>query len=44
MGLFNEEVVSQTREVLKEMRDSLTLTYFSQEMESEVCASASAFR
>jgi glutaredoxin-like protein len=43
MGMFNEKVVEQAREVLKKMRDPLALTYFTQEMECESCASMSSF-
>ncbi len=43
MGLFNEKVISQTKDLLKEMRDPITLTSFSQEMTCEPCSSADAF-
>jgi glutaredoxin-like protein len=41
--MFNEKVIEQAREVLKQMRDPLELTYFSQEVECESCASMSSF-
>jgi len=43
MGLFNEKVISETKEVLKGMEKSVRMTYFSQEMECEPCTSASLF-
>ncbi len=43
MGMLNEKVVAQTREVLKELRDPVRITYFSQEMECEPCAAATSF-
>ena len=41
--MFNEKVIEQAREVLKKMREPLSLTYFTQEMECESCASMSSF-
>ena len=43
MAMLNEKVIEQAREVLKKMRDPLELTYFSQELECESCASMSSF-
>jgi glutaredoxin-like protein len=43
MAMLNEKVIEQAREVLRKMRDPLELTYFSQELECESCASMSSF-
>ena len=43
MAMFNEKVIEDAREVLKKMREPLALTYFSQELECESCASMSSF-
>lgn len=43
MVMLNEKVIEQAREVMKKMREPLALTYFSQEMECESCASMSSF-
>ena len=41
--MLNEKVIEEAREVLKKMREPLDLTYFSQELECESCASMSSF-
>jgi glutaredoxin-like protein len=43
MVMLKEEVIKQSRDVLKKMRDPLALTYFSQEVECGSCASMSSF-
>lgn len=43
MAVLNEKVIAQTKEVLKDLAEPVRLTYFSQEVECEPCASATAF-
>lgn len=43
VGLFNENVIGETKKVLKGMEKPLRMTFFSQEMECEPCTSASLF-
>lgn len=43
MGMFTDSVKAQTKEVLGEMGDSVTLTYFSQEIECDPCGTATRF-
>ena len=43
MGMFNDSVKAQAKEVLGEMRETVVLTYFSQEIECETCGTATQF-
>jgi alkyl hydroperoxide reductase subunit AhpF len=43
MTLFSEDVIRQTREVLKGLRDPVTLTAYSQKTDCDPCAAADAF-
>jgi glutaredoxin-like protein len=43
MGMFNDSVRAQTKEVLGEMCDPVGLTYFSQEIECDPCGTATQF-
>ena len=43
MTMFNEKVLRETKEVLKEMKDPVTLTFFSRETDCGHCSQVDAF-
>jgi len=43
MGMFTDTVRAQTKDVLREMTEPVSLMYFSQEIECEPCGSATEF-